>query len=128
MILVDTSVLIDYLRTKDAQLFALMQHHAAVICGIIRAEVLCGAQNPGHRQRLVAALNALGQLPIPDAIWDTAGDHLARMRATGITLPFPDVIIATLGIENDIEVWARDQHFPTMQKVLPQLRLFQESP
>jgi predicted nucleic acid-binding protein len=43
-------------------------------------------------------------------------------------VPFPDAVIATLGIESDIEVWARDHHFPTMQKVLTKLRLFQEPP
>ena len=43
-------------------------------------------------------------------------------------MPFPDAVIATLGIENDIEVWARDPHFPTMQTILTRLKLFQEPP
>jgi hypothetical protein len=39
-----------------------------------------------------------------------------------------DAVIATLGIENDVEVWARDPHFPMMQQNLPRLKLFQEPP
>lgn len=31
-------------------------------------------------------------------------------------------------VENDIEVWSRDPHFPIMQKILPRLRLFTEPP
>ena len=51
MILADTSVLIDYLRSKDAQLLAHLKNNSAVVCGIVRAEILCGAQNAGHRRR-----------------------------------------------------------------------------
>ena len=39
MILVDTSVVIDYLRSADATLLALFQAHDAAICGVTRAEV-----------------------------------------------------------------------------------------
>jgi predicted nucleic acid-binding protein len=128
MILVDTSVLIDYLRTKDAKVLALMQRHGGAVCGIVRAEILHGALNTGYRSRLVNALNALAQLPLPETIWDQVGDTLAALRARGVTVPFPDAVIATVAIENDVEVWARDTHFPAMQKVLSRLKLFQEPP
>ena len=39
-----------------------------------------------------------------------------------------DVIIATLGIHLDVEVWARDHHYLDIQKVLPVLKLFKEPP
>jgi predicted nucleic acid-binding protein len=128
MILVDTSVLIDYLRSRDAKLIALMQTHAGAVCGVIRAEVLCGARNAGHRRRLIKALNAMGQFPLPESIWDQVGDNLAALRKRGITVPFPDAVIATVGIENDVEVWSHDPHFPAMQPALPRLKLFQEPP
>ncbi len=95
---------------------------------VIRAGILCGALNVGHRRSLANALNALAQLPLTEQIWGKVGDNLAALRARGITVPFPDAVIATLGIENDIEVWARDPYFPTMQKTLPGLKLFQEPP
>ena len=58
--------------------------------------------------------------------WPNLGRNLAELGAKGITVPFPDALIATLGIENHIEVWARDPHFAVMQKILPALKLFQE--
>jgi predicted nucleic acid-binding protein len=66
--------------------------------------------------------------PFPDSLWDTVGDNLAALRLNRFTCPFPDVAIATLGIHEDVEVWARDRHFTDMQHVLPALKLFQEPP
>lgn len=43
MLLVDTSVVIDYTRSADAAMLAIFQAEGAAITGIIRAEVLHGA-------------------------------------------------------------------------------------
>jgi predicted nucleic acid-binding protein len=61
MILLDTSVVIDYLRTADARMLAVFQAEDAAICGVTRAEVLHGARDPAHRAQLIAALDAFGQ-------------------------------------------------------------------
>lgn len=61
-------------------------------------------------------------------MWDRVGDHLAALRSAGVTVPFADVVIATLAIENDIELWTRDRQFAIIQRVLPALRLFAEPP
>jgi hypothetical protein len=128
MILVDSTVLIDYFRTKDAKLLRQMKAEEGAVCGIVRAEILHGARDARHRARLRGALNALRQLSIPESLWDVVGDHLAALRAAGVTVPFTDAVIATLAMSLDIELWARDQHFSAIQKVLPQLKLFQEPP
>jgi predicted nucleic acid-binding protein len=61
-------------------------------------------------------------------VWDTVGDSLAVLRAGGVTVPFPDAVIATLGISLGVEVWTRDKQFVLMQNALPGLRLFLEPP
>src|SRR5262245_57167603 len=66
MILVDASVLIDYFRSGDAKLLAHLQAFTGAICGITRGELLHGARDPKHRQSLIAALDALKQVTIPD--------------------------------------------------------------
>jgi predicted nucleic acid-binding protein len=118
VILTDTSVVIDYARGKDAKLAGLISQRPVAVCGIVRAELLCGARDPAHRSNLLTLLATFAQISISEPIWDVAGDHLAALRRRGITVPFPDVVIATLGIVNDIEVWARDPHFPAMQTAL----------
>ena len=128
MILVDTGVVIDYTRGKDAKLRALVQIKPVAVCGVVRAEFLCGARDRADRAKLLLELAAFQHIQTPESAWDTVGDNLAQLRRHGLTVPFPDALIATLGIENDIEVWARDPHFRMMQKVLPALKLFQEPP
>ncbi len=128
MILVDTSVVIDWSQGKDARLRALMLSLPAAVCGVTQAEFLHGSRDPAHRQKLLTDLATFQFVPMPDTLWITVGDNLAALRRRGFTVPLPDAVIATLGIEHDIEVWSRDPHFPTMQKVLTQLKLFQEPP
>jgi predicted nucleic acid-binding protein len=128
MIVVDTSVVIDYLRASDRKLLHLFQHHDAAICGVTRSEVLAGMRSPGHRQRIVAALDVFRQIETNEALWDRLGDHLSALRTNGVSVPMADVIIATIAIENDAELWTRDRHFQHVQAVLQQLRLFQEPP
>jgi predicted nucleic acid-binding protein len=128
MILVDTSVVIDWSQGKDAKLRQLLPSLPVAVCGVTQAELLHGSRDPAHRQKLLADLAAFQFVAIPDALWITVGDNLAVMRSNGITVPLADAVIATLGIENDLEVWARDPHFPMVQKVLPRLKLFQEPP
>lgn len=73
MILVDTSVLIDYLRS-DTKVQHLFRTLPIAVCGISRAEVLHGARSPQNRQDLVNVLDSLHQVHIPDRLWDFVGD------------------------------------------------------
>src|SRR5262245_59110994 len=123
MILLDTSVVIDYLRGKDAKLAALLPRVAVAVCGLVRAEILCGARDAKHRTALLAVIATFHQVAIPDSLWDKAGDTLALLRTQGLTVPFADATIATLGIENNLMVCSRDPHFAAMQSVLPALHL-----
>ena len=128
MILLDTTVVIDYARGKDAKLASRLPKLSVAVCGIVHAELLAGARDPRHRASLLTLLSTFHFILFPDTLWDNVGDNLAALRLRGITVPLGDAAIATLGIENDIEVWARDPHFPMMQKVLGRLKLYQEPP
>ncbi|MHB1422883.1 MAG: PIN domain-containing protein [Gemmataceae bacterium] len=128
MILVDANVIIGYLKNPDPKILGLFQTHQAAICGITRAEVLHGARDPADRQRLLDQLNVFAQVTMPDTIWDAVGDALAALRAGGVTVPFPDAVLACVAIEYGIELWTRDAHFSLMQAVLTRLMLFREPP
>lgn len=128
MILVDASVLIDFLRTKDPKLFGLFRSLPLAVCGVTRAEILAGARGDKNRQRLLQLLGTFQQMSTPESLWDRVGETLASLYAGGVTVPFPDAVLATLAIENQMEVWARDPHFPMIQKILPKLQMYQEPP
>ncbi|HZL34780.1 MAG TPA: PIN domain-containing protein [Tepidisphaeraceae bacterium] len=128
MILVDACVLFDHLRGKDLRLAGYFRSLPCAVCGITRAEVLHGARHPADRAALVRWLNCFAQVLVPDSTWDCVGDNLAKLRTSGITVPFPDVVLASVAIEGAHEVWSRDAHFPVMRRVLTALRLFPEPP
>lgn len=128
MILLDTSVLIAYLRTRDPRLAALFTAHDAAICGVTRAEVLSGVRSPADRAYTTAVFAILRPLPTPESTWDALGDNLAALRAEGLPMPFPDVLIATLAVAAGVELWTRDRHFALMGPAVPGLRLFAEPP
>ena len=128
MILLDTSVIFDHTRGTDARLARWFAIYPVAVCGIVRSEVLHGARNPADRAKLLALLNLFIHLPVPDSIWDTVGDNLSVLRSNGVTVPFPDAVLATLAIVNDVELWTRDSHFTLVQQYLPLLKLFQEPP
>jgi predicted nucleic acid-binding protein len=118
VILADSTVIIDYLRGTDVKLRSLVTSLQVGICGAVRAELLCGARDAAHRIQLLGQLTRFHHLNFPEPIWDTLGDNLCALRRSGFTFPFPDVAIATLGIHEGIEVWARDRHYADIQKVL----------
>lgn len=128
MILVDTSVLIDYQRTRDPKLKQIFASSPVAICGATRAEVLHGARDPADRQQLLTLLNSFQQHLIPGNHLGRAWRPLAALRVVGLTIPFPDALIITVGITHNLEVWPHDKHFQDVQKVLPALKLYQEPP
>jgi predicted nucleic acid-binding protein len=128
MILVDTSVVIAQLRSGDPRLLHLFKAHDAAICGLTRAEVLYGVRTQVDHARFVAVLNAMTHVSIPDGLWDEAGLNLAMLRTAGVSVPLADAVIATLAIHLNVELWARDKHFPLIQSTIPSLRLFSEPP
>jgi len=129
MILVDTNIVIAAIRSADpSKLIDLLQLHGGAVCGVVRAELLHGARSPAERQKAMAMLGTLGTVLTPEAIWDDVGDNLSALRGQGVTVPFPDAVIATLAISNGIALWTRDGHFAIIQRALPSLKLFQEPP
>jgi predicted nucleic acid-binding protein len=102
--LIDTGVLIDFSRTADPKLGGLFKKLPVAVCGVVRAELLHGARNPRDRARLVVLLDSFAQLPTPEPLWDVVGDSLKALRSGGVTVPFQDVVLATLAIANDIEL------------------------
>jgi predicted nucleic acid-binding protein len=128
MILVDSNVLIAAIRTGDPKITALLRAHNAAACGVVRAELLHGVRSAADRRNTLALLGTLGHVPTPDAVWDAVGDNLYALRTNGVTVPFPDAILANLALVNDLELWTRDAHFALIQRVLPALKLFVEPP
>lgn len=130
MILVDTSVSVDYTRSKgtDPKLNQLFATSSISACGIVRAEILAGARNPTEWVSLKRLLDGFKQVHTQEPFWDAVGDNAVVLRRAGVNVPFQDIVIATIAIETIHELWTRDGHFVLVQQHLPALRLFAEPP
>ncbi|MFM2170771.1 MAG: hypothetical protein RI957_1000 [Verrucomicrobiota bacterium] len=122
MVLVDTSVWIEMHR-RDGRadvklgLQGLLDAFEATLCGPVEMEFLGGA-SPVERERLQAWCNILPYLRNDQSIWRKASSNFALLRQNGVSAPWNDVLIATLGKEADCRVYACDKHFELMAPVL----------
>lgn len=98
--------------------------HGLRICGVVWAEILHGARTVEDASALRHALGAFPRLPIGENTWDALGEALALLRARGLPMPFQDVLLAMVAIENKADLWSYDAHFRSLAQVLPGLVLF----
>ena len=119
MVLVDSSVWIEALRrqgdlaTKVA-LEALLEVDGALVTGPILLEVLGGCR-PGERKRLLNYFAGVPYRPVPDEAWRRAARLSWRLREHGVTLPWNDLLIGSLGLLWDLRVFAADRHFDVLE-------------
>jgi predicted nucleic acid-binding protein len=128
MILTDTSVVVTCQRRPTLRLLKIIQDHEAAICGVTHAEIYAGARTPADFVHCAALLALFRQVAIPDSLWRELGRNLFTLRTQGITVPFPDALIASVALANALELWTYDAQYALIQGALPQLRLFQEPP
>jgi hypothetical protein len=116
MVLVDTSIWINYFRDPAAEGNGLLEelvreHNRAAICGIIIQEILQGIRDEKSyrltRQRLLF-------LPFLEATRDVhliAAALYRDLRKTGVTVPSTDAAIAAVAIHNGFPLFTADTHF-----------------
>jgi len=121
--LVDTSVWIGYFspRAQTAALGTLwdrvgglVSSAAAAVTGMVRLEVLGGARDERDYERLAEALLAMPSLAMGEEPWDDAARMAFQLRRRGLTVPFPDALIAAVAIREGAVLLHRDRHFDTI--------------
>jgi predicted nucleic acid-binding protein len=128
MILLDTSVMVNIWRKPTHQAHQALRTHVPHVAGVTRAELMHGAKDSGDLAWMERALADFQNVSAQDETWVQHGRNLYNLRRAGVTVPFQDVLLATLAIENGLEVWTYDAHFQMMQRVLTDLKLFQPEP
>ena len=123
MILLDSSILIPYLRKPSEPVRRRLANEKVFICGVTRAEVLHGSRSNAGVVDFLRILDGIPLLDVTSADWDAVGLNLAMLRRNGLIVPFQDMIVATLAMRADYELWCNDRHFGLMQAILPALRL-----
>ena len=132
MVLVDTSVLINYLKGVEDSYSSALQLliDNKVPFGInpfILQEILLGARSMKEYSILEKALESLHlyQLKNEDS-YKEAAKIMIKCRNSGVTLRNTiDCLIAQTAIENEVMLLCNDRDFTNMAGVIPELQLFE---
>jgi predicted nucleic acid-binding protein len=124
MILIDTNIIIDFWKSGDEDIKSVILNFPVYICGVVKAELCHGARNEKDLTRILRSLSSFPEVDIKDRLWETVGKNLYKLRIKGVTVPFQDVIIATIAMENSLMVWTNDKHINQIQSVLKDLQVF----
>lgn len=115
LVLVDTSVWIDYLSRRaskvDETMDALLAHGGIAAAAIIIAELVQGSHTSAEAERLRRYLQPLHWIESTDQHWNHAGQLSARLRRKGHTVNLTDCYIAALADSADAPVYTLDKHF-----------------
>lgn len=127
MVLVDTSVWIEATRRNGELAYKvglenLLEEYEVVWCSPVKLEFMGGARKE-DRKKLEFWLECIPYRPVEEKHWEAAKLNAWTLRDKSLTLPWNDILIATLALDLDARVYAKDEHFDTMAKELG-LRLY----
>lgn len=117
MILVDTSVWIDFFAGRDLAHVALLERLVSdaenlALCGIVVTEVLQGITDDPAYRRVRSRLRPLVLLPMPESVFIRAADIYRKLRKVGITIRRSnDCIIAATALEHECRLLHHDRDF-----------------
>jgi len=115
MVLVDSSVWITAGKAHGdlhvkVSLESLLEEYEAAFCGPVKLEVL-GAVKKDRRKAISYFFDIIPYVAMDDAVWELAKKLSWRLRDAGLTVPWNDIVIATIAQENDCRVYSLDNHF-----------------
>jgi predicted nucleic acid-binding protein len=115
MVLVDSSVWIEALRRKGrldvkVALEALLEAYEAQLCAPVRLEVMGGARKE-DRRTIGAYFSIIPYRAVGLDDWERAISLAWRLRGAGLTVPWLDVLIASLAIHDGVRLFTIDAHF-----------------
>jgi predicted nucleic acid-binding protein len=123
VILVDTSVWVDFLRGADTPQArrlraALTSREPLCTCGPIVMELLMGVSSPTEHRATQIELRKLVYLPLASRIYLRAAELFRKARQRGrIVRSSIDCMIAACAIDHDVPVLHRDRDYDTLAAV-----------
>ena len=121
MILIDTSVWIDYFVSKPIPHVALLEklildEEDICTCGIVITEILQGIKNDKEFNKTKKLFEYLIYLPMSYETFIQSAQLYRTLRKKGITVKrILDCLIATIAIENDIFILHNDKDFSLIE-------------
>lgn len=124
MVIVDTSVWIDFLVGKDiattAALQRLIDNASAAYTGVVLAELMRGMRTEDERIGLDEELSGALFVEMKESTWRRAGAISGELDAQGQPIALTDIFIAALALDEGHELFTLDTDFER----IPGLRLY----
>jgi predicted nucleic acid-binding protein len=115
LILVDTSIWVRALRSKRSpearELDRLIELDEVAITDVVASEILQGAKTESDFQQLEDKLDALHFYHADEETWQRAARRSFDLKRNGMKTPLSDLVIAQVALDNDLDVYAFDEHF-----------------
>ena len=122
MVIIDTSAWVEFFRRDGDALIklsvkGLLDAFDAALCGPVEMEFFGGAR-PHEIAEIKAAFDIMPYVRNDQKIWRKTAEAFTKVRSAGYTVPWNDLLIATIAIESHSAVYSCDKHFPILQKVM----------
>ena len=125
MILVDTSVWIDFFAGREDPHVAMLEQllvesEDLALCGIVLTEILQGIADDTTFHRVRDYLRPLVMLPMPEEVCIRAAQIYRHMRKKGITIrKTNDCLIAASVLEHRCQLLHHDRDFALIARYFP---------
>lgn len=128
LVLVDTSVWIEYFRRNDPliekEMDGLLRSQEVATTGLVLAELRCGCRTPKQLKLMLEALEPLIYLEGDRTTWLKAGEIVAEAGARGYKLELGDSLLAAVVLRENCSLFTLDRDF----RRIPGLRLHSAQP
>lgn len=123
LVLIDTSVWIDYLRAQknssdqelSVQVTSLLRQGEAALAGLIVAELIVGAKTDREVKVIEDIAEVCVMLPDNADTWRAAARMGYALKRKGLSVPLFDCLIAQLALTHNCRVFTLDKHFGHIQ-------------
>lgn len=112
MILVDTSIWIDHLRSGSPALAALLQNEVVCIHDFVIGELACG--NLANREEVLHLLQSLPRLSA--ATEDETLFFIEKQHLMGRGIGYIDIHLLAAAVIRDIPIWTKDKRLMVIAK------------
>jgi predicted nucleic acid-binding protein len=121
MVLIDSSVWIEGLRRQGrldvkVALEAILEAYEAQVCAPARLEVMGGARKE-ERRKMGFYFSVIPYRSVQPEDWERAIALAWRLRDYGITVPWLDVLIASIALHDQNRLYTIDAHFEKISEV-----------
>lgn len=126
LVLVDTNAWITYFDPVSrgmpkvaSEVEQLIDEERACYTEIIYLELIAGIKSEDDVHRFDRAFTAVNMKSLAEGgVWSLTQQNARKLRRAGVKFKLVDLVIASVALHYDLQLFHHDKHFPAMKKLL----------